>query len=487
MRKINLKSINGVTLIALVITIIVLLILAGVSIAMLTGDNGILTQVNKAKGQTVNEGLKEEIQLAITSKKMLDKVNKSGNLEKELKKIDNVVVEKLANDTYSVKRDNTEYTIYEDGTIIEGKLKVWDGAEEEPVKLSDTEYNIENANQLKWLSNRVNEGNNFSGNTIYLKKDIDLGGRKNNDDNWNGIQWTPIGSPENPFSGTFNGENHTIYGIYIENTESYQALFGKIANAQVMNIKIEKGYIKANQKIGSIVGINAGEIINCYNRCEISGNQFIGGITGFNNGNIRKCTNDGNIISKLKTNTEYRYIGGIAGRHNGKIIEKSCNNGTIEGNGYGVGGIAGYIYAYAIKIESCYNTGSIKGELLHTGGIVGDNYSSKSIINNCYNTATIVGGSSVGGIAGRNSGTISNSYNIGNIKGNGDNIKGIAGSEVATIINSYYKAGCVDTTIAEQEKSDEFMKTIEFSELLNKEQAKNIWIQVKGNYPKLNI
>ena len=50
MEKLNEK--NGITLIALVITIIVLLILAGVSIAMLTGQNGILTQAQNAKNQT---------------------------------------------------------------------------------------------------------------------------------------------------------------------------------------------------------------------------------------------------------------------------------------------------------------------------------------------------------------------------------------------------------------------------------------------------
>ena len=52
--KLNLKERKGITLIALVITIIVLLILAGVSVAMLTGQNGILTQAQKAKTTTEN-------------------------------------------------------------------------------------------------------------------------------------------------------------------------------------------------------------------------------------------------------------------------------------------------------------------------------------------------------------------------------------------------------------------------------------------------
>ena len=58
---------KGITLIALVITIIVLLILAGVSIAMLTGQNGILTQANNAQTSTIEAEIKEEINLAVST------------------------------------------------------------------------------------------------------------------------------------------------------------------------------------------------------------------------------------------------------------------------------------------------------------------------------------------------------------------------------------------------------------------------------------
>lgn len=64
------KQDEGITLIALVITILVLLILAGVSIAMLTGDNGILTQGNNAKIETAVGALKEQIKLYQTEKKI---------------------------------------------------------------------------------------------------------------------------------------------------------------------------------------------------------------------------------------------------------------------------------------------------------------------------------------------------------------------------------------------------------------------------------
>ena len=75
----NIRTNKGITLIALVITIIVLLILAGVSIATLTGENGILTKANTAKNQTIEAEEKEQISLAYSTV-MADKLDSnSGN------------------------------------------------------------------------------------------------------------------------------------------------------------------------------------------------------------------------------------------------------------------------------------------------------------------------------------------------------------------------------------------------------------------------
>lgn len=485
MRKFT-KDNEGITLITLIVIIVVLLILAGLSIISLTGENGLLVKANEAIKETRKGNLKEEIKLSIINTNMDKQIIYRGNLEEELRKIGNAIVDKIADDMYYIKRDNEEYTVYEDGTIFDGKIEIWDGTEQEPKKISDTEYNIENAMQLKWLSNKVNQGNDFSGITFYVINHIDLGGRKNSKNDWEGNQWIPIGTSENVFSGTFNGNNYTIRGIYIENDQDYQGLFGRTLGGQLLDIKLERGYIKAHTRIGGIVGQNGAEIINCYNNCEIRGNEFVGGMVGFNNSNIRNCTNDGNIISEGETNWHYRSTGGIAGRHNGTIIEKCCNHGNIEGKGYGVGGIAGLIYGYTINVEFCYNTGSIKGEVLHTGGIVGDNNSSRSVINNCYNIGTVTGDSSVGGISGRNVGTISNSCNVGNVKGNVQDAVGIAG-EGGNIINTYYRKGCVSVSIEEQEKDDVFMKSLDFFRLLNQGQSEECWIQVEGEYPKLNM
>ena len=73
------KTNKGITLIALVITIIVLLILAGVSIAMLTGENGILTNTTKAKVENAHGAVREAMQLEYTNYKLEKKIGKGAS------------------------------------------------------------------------------------------------------------------------------------------------------------------------------------------------------------------------------------------------------------------------------------------------------------------------------------------------------------------------------------------------------------------------
>ena len=79
------KTSNGITLIALVITIIILLILAGVTIATLTGDNGILTQAGNAKEATQKAEAQEEVNLALANLKIEE--NQRDISQDEKKKI----------------------------------------------------------------------------------------------------------------------------------------------------------------------------------------------------------------------------------------------------------------------------------------------------------------------------------------------------------------------------------------------------------------
>ena len=98
MKKIKKNSTKGITLIALVVTIIVLLILAGVSIAMLTGENGILTQAKNAKIQT-EIGKVEELANLAHADLLTDHYNK-GTLEPTLADIKS----ELEKEGYTVKQ-----------------------------------------------------------------------------------------------------------------------------------------------------------------------------------------------------------------------------------------------------------------------------------------------------------------------------------------------------------------------------------------------
>ncbi|MCI9063481.1 MAG: hypothetical protein HFJ17_02610, partial [Clostridia bacterium] len=82
------KNNKGITLIALVITIIVLLILAGVAISMLAGDNSILRQAADSKQKTNQSSIEEQIKLAVMAAIDTDENIDTGVLAKELNKID---------------------------------------------------------------------------------------------------------------------------------------------------------------------------------------------------------------------------------------------------------------------------------------------------------------------------------------------------------------------------------------------------------------
>lgn len=121
--KLNLKERKGITLIALVITIIVLLILAGIGIATLTGQNGILTQAQNAKTTTENKSAEEKVKLAIMAARADDGTLTVEKLKTELANYEGTV----EGDTFSVtaKVDGKTFTVDEKGNVeLEGSESV---------------------------------------------------------------------------------------------------------------------------------------------------------------------------------------------------------------------------------------------------------------------------------------------------------------------------------------------------------------------------
>ena len=109
------KKERGITLIALILTIIILLILAGVTISMLSGDNGIITRVGNAKDAIEQSSLKEEVGLAVSSYRINKQTEGIGDLEAELRKIQEASVEEIEEGTYYVERAGYGVTVSEDG------------------------------------------------------------------------------------------------------------------------------------------------------------------------------------------------------------------------------------------------------------------------------------------------------------------------------------------------------------------------------------
>lgn len=430
-KKRILRKERGITLIALVITIIVLLILASVSIAMLTGDNGILTQAQNAKNKTEEAARKEEESLA--------------QLE----------------------------------AIIEGKdVPIVQVNDENPGELeqegSDT-FVINSIEDLVFFSHDVTNENDYNGKTVKLGTNLDFNSDKSyvapNSTDYaeygyngplkqaltSGTGFIPIGSQDgtNSFYGTFDGNDKAICSLYI-NTKSddtntknvglFSKSYGEIKNLGLVDINIE---------------------------VEGSGAARVGGLLAQSCNNIYDCYVTGSI---KVTGSSYMPVGGIcAGVYNSSIIENCYNLAKIDSKNIKeetgaanitCAGIVGGILADNVEINQCFNKGNITADGLNNqifiGGICGTtngNNSNNTIITNCYNAAKIEGKSitkyklGIGGIIGwLNSATLSNCYNSGEVIGVGSenesdafNIGGIIGMLGMigdnVIVNNIYNVG----------------------------------------------
>ena len=445
------KRNHGITLIALVITIIVLLILAAISLTMLTGDNSLLKRAGEAKEKTETATLKEEAELVMidrATEKIIGRENLKTLRDELEEKISGTTVEwaEGLTDVCYVKRGNTEITVYEDGDIEEGKVEIWDGR-----KISCPEFKKENnvwnwyiytPSQLKFLADFVNNGNKLDGNEalqkavddgkydsstvtistdtiINLMKNLDMGARayegNTEEEKWETdtnevVNWEPIGEDfiTKFLGGTFDGNGYQIKGLYVKSENMFTGLFGLARNIKRLTIK--NSYIKnkynenTTSGVGGITGYSNSNIEDCHNintTIVLEKYRHAGGIVGWKRkGTINNCTNTGKVIGKGKDSEEKTVAGGICGMaENGCTIINSNNNGFIYAEGRHVGGITGQIYGKS-TIDECYNSGSIEGKRGTVGGIAGS-ISDNSIIKNSGNSGEITGkGLNFGGIVG---------------------------------------------------------------------------------------
>lgn len=433
------EKVKGITLVSLVVTIIVLLILAGVAINFTLGEDGILTRAGDAASKYEEASIEEIIELY--------KLNGLMGGEETLK----------------------EYLV-NNGIISQEEVE-----EEGLIKLSNNIYGISTFEDLKSLSESVNKGEEYKGKKIYVLNDIDCGAEFNEETGelFRGENFIPIGtsnssienegnsgSEKKEFNGKLDGMGYKIEKIYIKKNEEGSYCTGLIGylgeEGEIRDLSITNSYIQGNIETGAIVGRSRGKIINCTNESNIRGEQLTGGIAGRNTNLIDNCINRGNIIGGI------RQTGGIVANcdFGDNAVVSNCENyGNIDSNiqSDSLGGIVGGAYVTDennhMEISNCYNKGKIGNlniNLDSVGGIVGRARDYKEmvynniIVTNCINEGQVNGYNGVGGIAGylQNS-HIEKTKNTGNVNGSYSLIGGITGINQNGIVSMSFNSGYI--------------------------------------------
>ena len=436
------KQRTGITLIALVITIIVLLILAGVSIAMLTGENGILNQAQNAKKETEEAEKNEKMDLL----KQEDLINETLN---------GVEVEQVTDEKPG------ELEQGEDNTLV-----------------------INSIEDLVFFAHDVTNGNNYSGKTVKLGTSLDFNSTKSYVDplrtdygeyGYKGELKTLLTTGEgfiaigtmydrdvsmNHFQGIFDGNYNSIYNLYQNVEESDKVLIagffgtnmGTIKNLQMKNINLNGTTNNMHILMGAIAGRNSGNIENCSSTGNININANgvksinIGGISGQGDSSgiensINRCYSLANI--KINVNNLNTVIVSGIGNSNGMLIKNSYFNGKIEINGQYEGELMSSITGIGTSeiIENCYNLGEIVQNMKNSHAYVGGITNGKEA-NNCYNLGNMSSNSTInhnGGIDANAQDTeINNCYNVGNlikVDGAGGFFGALAGTGKNLVIN----------------------------------------------------
>ena len=229
----------------------------------------------------------------------------------------------------------------------------------------ESSFTISDEADFRGLAELVNGGNDFAGKTVTMSGDIAF---------TSGRSWTPAGSGENPFAGTFDGAGHAVSGLFLLRSEYEDTgLFGYVTG-EIRNLSVS-GTIDGTEDsavyVGGITGRNAGTLSDITSDVTVhSSALYTGGIAGSNErgGVISGLTSASSVTVE---NTSTHRAGGVAGENRG-TVEDASFTGSLAlaesgGSGY-AGGICGYNTGDLIL---CSRTGEISGSAEYIGGIVG--------------------------------------------------------------------------------------------------------------------
>lgn len=285
----------------------------------------------------------------------------SGNVIWENRNITTPVTVK-GDTTITLKGENS---IYQPATETTDKYDIDDDG------TKDTVYEISNAGQLYWFAGLVNgtldgvEQNTLANAILTANITVnenlldslqyDTEGNVSNGSDF--ITWTPIadwmGNRTTQYSGTFDGNNKTVSGLYFNGDSTCIGLFGSSeSDGNIKNVGVVDSYFKGNDHVGGVCGNNAGTITNCYNAGNLTAiepSATIGGICGYNNGGtVTNCYNTGTVTATGSV----AFVGGVCGCSTAPI--SNCYNiGTVTATSSSadISGICGYNFG---PIKNCY-------------------------------------------------------------------------------------------------------------------------------------
>lgn len=322
---------KGITLIALVITIIVLLILAGVTIRMVLGDEGIIQQATDARETNDNAAMEEKVKLSVNAWSASKYAGNTGSLA------DFIEAEGYATAEYDAVRGVTvvtmkdtgkTYDVATDGSMTKTTVSTaWYKEETE-------EFTLDTKEELNGLSTLVNSGNTFEGKTIKLEEDLKIEEE----------EWTPIGTPTNKFKGTFDGNGNGVDGLELNGWDSGLSygsdeglgLFSYVENATIKNLEINNSEIVMEAVIMAPVAAYAYgdcvfENITVANTSIANYNWYTGGIVGYAYGGGTQTYRNIDIKDSVTISglwgTYDCCVGGIIGGTDGEtnIVFENCN------------------------------------------------------------------------------------------------------------------------------------------------------------------
>jgi hypothetical protein len=282
-------------------------------------------------------------------------------------------------------------------------------------------YRIATPEDMNSIGTNQTDWNKF----FVLVNDIDMSGYTAESFNIIGIRYLLADDPKNkPFTGIFDGNNHTISNFTYNTTETTAVgLFGFVYYGRIKNLTLENVNLNAGDAVfvGSLVGLledatlqncfSKNAAVSCFRTDGLASWSGVGGLVGFNfRGEINNCH------STTIIETNHWNIGGLIGNTNQGSVSNCSAKGHIISSDDEVGGLIGNNKgAIQCSFADCNTTG-----VLFVGGLVGtmDNHAS---ISDSYSTGRVDGKGSqadTGGLVGRSVGHISNCYSTGRVDGN---------------------------------------------------------------------